>query len=241
MTKNPPLLDEIRALRPTGDAGWARSTDGQRVLARALAAPAAPSTGRRAPRRLLVGGVASAGLMLAGGTAAAVVVLQADSPTQAGCYSALPDGGHDGGPRRAGGRGGCDRGMPPHLDCGGGGRRRRQPGLLHQLHRRAGCLPGSGRHGRRDGVRPDRLAGRSRLTPVIQRCPAAFSSRRHLFSVGAGGHAATCASGPTRAKRADGSSSRTSVSVRTCGTTRSTTRCRRGQPAGQTSSSGSTR
>lgn len=89
MTKNHPLLDEIRALRPTDDDGWARSTDGQRVLARALAAPAAQSTGRRTSRRLLIGGVASAGLMLAGGTAAAVVVLQADSPTQAGCYTSL--------------------------------------------------------------------------------------------------------------------------------------------------------
>lgn len=90
-TKGEAVLDEVRALRPTGDDTWARSDAGRAVMARAMAT--APATQDQAPgrrsRRVLVAGGLAAALTVAGGTAAAVVIFRADSPTQAGCYSTL--------------------------------------------------------------------------------------------------------------------------------------------------------
>jgi hypothetical protein len=90
MTKNDNLFDEIRGLRPADDSNWSQTPEGRVIMARALAMTPAPAASMgKASRRLLAGGIATAVLTVVGGTAAAVVVLQADSPTQAGCYSSL--------------------------------------------------------------------------------------------------------------------------------------------------------
>ncbi|MGH3331357.1 MAG: hypothetical protein ACRDPJ_08615 [Nocardioidaceae bacterium] len=89
MTKTNSIFDQVRAHRPTDDPDWSHSPQGRRVMARALSMTPAVVPSRKAQHRLLVGTIATAGLTVVGGAAAAVMVLQADSPTQAGCYSSL--------------------------------------------------------------------------------------------------------------------------------------------------------
>lgn len=92
-TKPESVLDEIRTIRPTDDTGWARSEAGRAVMERARTLEPLgdndPDRRPRRARRVLVGGTIAAALTVAGGTAAAVVLFQADSPTQAGCWSTL--------------------------------------------------------------------------------------------------------------------------------------------------------
>lgn len=90
MTKQDDLLDVLRSARPVEDQDWADSARGRAVMARALSmAPPRQASPSRTRHRLLLGGAAAAALTAVGGTAVAVVLMQADSPTQAGCYSAL--------------------------------------------------------------------------------------------------------------------------------------------------------
>lgn len=94
-TRRATVLDEVRAIRPADDSGWARSEAGRAVMARAMTLapvdegrPGTGTTRRRKQRSMLVGSSVAAALAV-GGTAAAVALFEPDSPTQAGCWSAL--------------------------------------------------------------------------------------------------------------------------------------------------------
>lgn len=89
MSRDETLFEQIRALRPDDD-GWAGSDEGRNVMTRAQQWTGVADHGvRRRGGRTVVAGVVAGGLMVGGGAAAAMAFFTADSPTQAGCYSAM--------------------------------------------------------------------------------------------------------------------------------------------------------
>lgn len=88
------LFDQVRALHSERDSDhWATSNNGRSVMARAINSGAeggAPVRSHRPGSRRLVMGIAAAGLVLAGTTAAATIkAVTGDHPAQAGCYESL--------------------------------------------------------------------------------------------------------------------------------------------------------